>query len=83
MHPLYDFYEYYEYYDDFYDYYDYFFLIEHLHHQKKFCVCVCMYKLLTYSIKTWKNIAGVEVIKYNGKKWINEKNLETALGCKI
>ena len=35
-----------------------------------------------YSIKTLKNIIGVEVINYNGKKWINEKNLETALGCK-
>ena len=41
-----------------------------------------MHKMLTYSIKTWKNIIGVEVIKYNGKKWINEKHLETALGCK-
>ena len=41
-----------------------------------------MYKMLTYSIKTWRNIIGVEVIKYNDKKWINEKNLETALGCK-
>ena len=45
-------------------------------------MCVCMYKMLTYSIKTWKNIVGVEVIKYNGKKWINEKSLEKALGCK-
>ena len=41
-----------------------------------------MYKMLTYSIKTWINIVVVEVIKYNSKKWINEKNLETALGCK-
>ena len=40
-----------------------------------------MYKMLTYSIKTWSEI-GVEVIKYNGKKWINEKNLETVLGYK-
>ena len=40
-----------------------------------------MYKMLTYSINTWKNI-GVEVIKYNDKKWINEKILETALGYK-
>ena len=45
------------------------------------CVCVCVYKMLTYSTKTWGEI-GVEVIKYNGKKWINEKNLETALGNK-
>ena len=46
------------------------------------CVCVCMYKMLTYSIKTWKYLAGVQVIKYNDKKWINEKNLERALGFK-
>ena len=37
-----------------------------------------MYKMLTYSIKIWRKI-GVEAIKYNNKKWINEKNLETAL----
>ena len=41
-----------------------------------------MYKMLRYSIKTWKNTIGVEVIKHNGKKQINEKNLETALDCK-
>ena len=40
-----------------------------------------MYKMLTYSIKTWREI-GIEVIKYSGKKWMNEKNLETALGYK-
>ena len=50
--------------------------------KKNFFLCVCVCKMLTYSIKTWKNTIGVEVIKYNGKKWINEKNLETALGCK-
>ena len=38
--------------------------------------------MLTYSIKTWKNTIGVKVIKYNDKKWINEKNLDIALGCK-
>ena len=37
--------------------------------------------MLTYSIKTWRKI-GIEAIKYNNKKWINEKNLETALGYK-
>ena len=37
--------------------------------------------MLTYSIKTWRN-TGVEAIKYNDKKWINEKHLETALGYK-
>ena len=40
-----------------------------------------MYKMLTFSIKTWREI-GVEVIKYNDRKWINEKYLETALGYK-
>ena len=30
------------------------------------------------SIKTWSKI-GVEIIKHNGKKWINEKHLEIAL----
>ena len=33
----------------------------------------------SFSIKTWSKI-GIEVIKYDGKKWINEKHLETALG---
>ena len=55
--------------------------VEHLNHQKILFLCVCMYKMLTYSINTWKNI-GVEVIKYNDKKWINEKILETALAYK-
>ena len=58
--------------------------IKHFHHEILcvcVCVCVCMYKMLTYSIKTWRKI-GVEVIKYNDQKWINEKNLETALGYK-
>ena len=32
----------------------------------------------SFSIKTWNN-NGDEVIKYDGKKWINEKHLETAL----
>ena len=40
-----------------------------------------MYKMLAFSIKTWSKI-GVGVIKYNHKKWINEKDLETALGYK-
>ena len=35
----------------------------------------------TYSIKTWRKI-GVEATNYNDKKWINEKHLQTALGCK-
>ena len=40
-----------------------------------------MYNMKSFSIKIWdKN--GVEAIKYDGKKWINEKHLETALGYK-
>ena len=38
--------------------------------------------MLTYSIKTWKKKIGVEAIKYDNKKWLNEKNWETALGYK-
>ena len=40
-----------------------------------------MYKMLAFSIKTWSKI-GAEVIKYNNKKWVNEKHLERALGYK-
>ena len=40
-----------------------------------------MYKMLTYSITTWRKI-GVEAIKYNDEKLINEKYLETALRYK-
>ena len=25
---------------------------------------------------------NIEAVKYNGKKWINEKDLEKGLGCK-
>ena len=34
-----------------------------------------------FSIKAWSKI-GAEVIKHNGKKWINEKDLEIGLGYK-
>ena len=34
-----------------------------------------MYKMCTFSIKTWSTINN-EAIKHNGKKWINEKDLE-------
>ena len=37
--------------------------------------------MLTFSIKTWNKI-GVEVIKYNDKKWITEKHLKIVLGYK-
>ena len=40
-----------------------------------------MQKMKSFSIKTWSKI-GVEIIKHNGKKWINEKYLEIALGYK-
>ena len=41
-----------------------------------------MYKMKSFSIKIWNN-NGIEAIKYDGKKWINEKHLETALGYKL
>ena len=40
-----------------------------------------MYKMKPFSIKTWNN-NGVESIKCDDKKWINENHLETALGYK-
>ena len=40
-----------------------------------------MYKMKSIRINTWSKI-GAEAIKYNDKKWMNEKNLETALGYK-
>ena len=48
---------------------------------RKIVFFLCMYKMYTFSINTWSKI-GVEAIKYNGKKWINEKDLEKALGSK-
>ena len=41
-----------------------------------FFLCVCMYKMKPFSIKTW-NDNGVEALKHDGKKWINEKHLGT------
>ena len=40
---------------------------------KKLFFCVCMYKMKSFSIKTWNN-NGVEALKCDGKKWINEKH---------
>ena len=48
---------------------------------KKCIFFLCMYKMYTFSIDTWRK-NDVEATKYNGKKWINEKDLEKALGCK-
>ena len=48
---------------------------------KKFVFFWCMYKMYTFSTNTWSKI-DVETIKYNGKKWINEKDLEKPLGYK-
>ena len=53
-------------------------LLSTLRDKKKNKLFLCIYKMLTFGIKTQSKI-GVEVIKYNGKKWINEKRLETAL----
>ena len=38
-----------------------------------------MYKMYTYSIKTWKK-NSVEGINYEGQKWINQTQLGNALG---
>ena len=40
-----------------------------------------MYKICTFSIKTWSKIDG-EAINHNDKKWINEKYLEKPVGYK-
>ena len=41
----------------------------------------CMYRIHTFSIKTWSKI-NVEGIKHNDKKWINEKHLDKAVHYK-
>ena len=41
----------------------------------------CMYRIHTFSIKTWSKI-NAEGIKHNDKKWINEKHLEKAVRYK-
>ena len=40
-----------------------------------------MYKMYTFSIKTWSKV-DVEAIKYNDKKWINKKHLKKAVDYK-
>ena len=40
-----------------------------------------MYKMKPFSIKTW-NDNGVEALKHDGKKWMNEKHLGTVFGYK-
>ena len=55
-------------------------LLSVLCHQKKFFFFY-IYKMCTFSVNTWgKN--NIEAVKYNGKKWINEKHLEIATGYK-
>ena len=49
--------------------------------QKKTNFFLCMYKKYKFSVNKWKQ-NNIEAVKYNGKKWINEKRLEKALGCK-
>ena len=53
-------------YDDYDEYYDDFNKI--FTSSKIFIFFVYMYKMLTYSIETWRSTIGVEVIKYNDKK---------------
>ena len=50
-------------------------VIEHFISSKKIIFFLFMYKMCTFSIKTWSTI-NIEAIKHNGKKWINEKDLE-------
>ena len=38
----------------------------------------CMHKMANISRKTWRK-NGVEVIVFNGKKWLNEKHVEKQL----
>ena len=39
---------------------------------------VCVYKMVKFSKNTWEKNA-VEVIVFNGKKWLNQKNIEDQL----
>ena len=49
-----------------------------MHRLKKNFFLFCMYKMVDISRKTWtKN--GVEVIVFNGKKWLNEKHVKEQL----
>ena len=41
-----------------------------------------MYKMYTYSIKTWKK-NSVEATNYDGKKWINQTQLGNTFGHSI
>ena len=38
-----------------------------------------MYKMVHINRKTWQE-NGVDVIVFNGKKWLNEKHVEEQLG---
>ena len=44
---------------------------------KQYYFFVCMYKMYTWSIKTWEK-NGVEEINYDSKKWINQTQLGNA-----
>ena len=49
-----------------------------MHKFEKNIFLFCMYKTIKISKETWgKN--DVEVIIFNGKKWLNEKHIETKL----
>ena len=37
---------------------------------KKIFFFLCMYKMIKFTKKTWEK-NGVEVIRFNGKKWLN------------
>ena len=45
---------------------------------KKFCVC--MYKMIDISIKTYENFDTEVVVDGIGMLWLNEKHIEEELG---
>ena len=45
---------------------------------KKNIFLFCMYKMVEISKKLWQK-NGVEIIIFNGKKWLNEKHVEEQL----
>ena len=56
-------------------------IVKDLRHKHFFIFFLYMYKICTFSIKTWGKIDG-EAINHNDKKWINEKYLEKPVGYK-
>ena len=49
-----------------------------MHRLKKNIFLFCVYKIVKITKETWEK-NDVEVIAFNGKKWLNEKHIETRL----